>query len=377
MRNKSVRIFLLTIMILIFFAGLDLILGAILIRSSGSEFRTPHPYYHHGLIPNQQAIASWNNINYPVYTNSLGFRDAEIRNVPLESDKKRILFMGDSHTEGVGLRFEDTFTGQVIAGVDTARYEILNAAAVSYSPRIYYLKTKYLIEEKGLVFDELYVFIDISDIQNEIVYRNFDPGKPGATGWLRYKISTRLMNRSYTVSTLNKFRQAMETRRFLRKTKLFDEFRSGEIPVDALDLYASFFSGFDDRTMLSNPLFHGVSEWIYDDDFVKLAEWGLELGRDNMEKLHNLCLDHDIRMTICVHPWQKQIMVGDRRDLYVDFWETFASEYETGFVNLYPVFIDPPVSAVFGMEFFLPGDNHWNRNGHWLAAGELSKYMEQ
>ncbi len=364
-------------MILIFFAGLDLILGAILIRSSGSEFRTPHPYFHHGLIPNQQAIASWNNINYPVYTNSLGFRDAEIRNVPLESDKKRILFMGDSHTEGVGLRFEDTFTGQVIAGVDTARYEILNAAAVSYSPRIYYLKTKYLIEEKGLVFDELYVFIDISDIQNEIVYRNFDPGKPGATGWLRYKISTRLMNRSYTVSTLNKFRQAMETRRFLRKTELFDEFRSGEIPVDALDLYASFFSGFDDRTMLSNPLFHGVSEWIYDDDFVKLAEWGLELGRDNMEKLHNLCLDHDIRMTICVHPWQKQIMVGDRRDLYVDFWETFASEYETGFVNLYPVFIDPPVSAVFGMEFFLPGDNHWNRNGHWLAAGELSKYMEQ
>jgi len=125
--------------------------------------------------------------------------------------------------------------------VDTARYEILNAAAVSYSPRIYYLKTKYLIEEKGLVFDELYVFIDISDIQNEIVYQNFYPGQPGLTGRFRYKIYNSLINRSYTVNTLNKFHQAMETRHFIRKTELFDEFRTGEIPVDALDLYASFF----------------------------------------------------------------------------------------------------------------------------------------
>ena len=59
----------------------------------------------------------------------------------------------------------------------------------------------------------------------------------------------------------------------------------------------------------------------------------------------------------------------------MEFWETFALEFDIGFVNLYPVFIDPPVSAAFGMEFFLPGDNHWNRNGHWLAANELSKYI--
>ena len=83
--------------------------------------------------------------------------------------------MGDSHTEGVGVNFDQTFTGQIISKIDTSQTEILNAAVVGYSPRIYYLKTKYLIEDVGLKFDHLFVFFDMSDLQNEIVYKNFQP----------------------------------------------------------------------------------------------------------------------------------------------------------------------------------------------------------
>ena len=65
----------------------------------------------------------------------------------------------------------------------------------------------------------------------------------------------------------------------------------------------------------------------------------------------------------------------DPEDLYVKFWKNFAEENEVGFINMYPDFINPPVSAAMGMEFYIPGDNHWNKNGHWLVATVLEKYI--
>jgi len=367
-------VFLILLMIIVF-AVLDQSLARILIKNTDRTFRSPHSYYHHDLLPNQKAVASWYNIKYPFYTNSLGFRDAEIRYIPLQKNKKRILFMGDSHTEGVGVSFNETFTGQLIEKLDTSKIEILNAAAVSCSPRIYHLKTKFLVEEVGLKFDELFVFIDLSDIQNEIVYQDFEPELPGSLKKLHSGIKNRLVNNSFTLNTLSQFKQKRQTVRFLKKAAVFDEYRQKEEHVDALELYASFFDGFNNNTLLSNPQFHGVSGWLTNENFSELAQTGLELGKKNMLKLHQLCKEHAISMTISVHPWQEQINLMQPEDKYVLFWKTFADENGIGFINLYPAFINPPVSAALGMEFFIPNDNHWNKNGHWLVANELEKYF--
>ena len=104
------------------------------------EIRTQHHYYHHGLKPCKSSffeeVAS--EYGYPLTTNSLGFKDSSTRQVPLKVDKKRILFIGDSFTEGLFIPYELTFTGQI------AKYrpdlDILNAGVSSYSPLIYYLK---------------------------------------------------------------------------------------------------------------------------------------------------------------------------------------------------------------------------------------------
>lgn len=367
-------VFLILLMIIVF-SILDQSLARILIKNTDRTFRSPHPYYHHGLLPNQKAVASWYNIKYPLYTNSLGFRDAEIRHIPFQSDKKRILFMGDSHTEGVGVPFNETFTGQLIEKLDTSKVELLNAAAVSYSPRIYYLKTKHLVEEVGLKFDELFVFIDLSDIQNEIVYQRFEPEKPKIISRLSAKLRNQAVNHSYSFHTLYRLKPIRETTRFLKKAAVFDEYRQNEAHVNALELYASFFDGFDDNTLLSKPQFHGVSGWLYNENFAELAQTGLELGKENMLKLRQLCREHGISMTISVHPWQEQINMMQPEDKYVLFWKNFAEENGIGFINFYPIFINPPVSAALGMEFFISNDNHWNKNGHWLVANELEKYL--
>ena len=45
---------------------------------------------------------------------------------------------------------------------------LINLSAVSYSPSIYFYKTKYFIENHNMKFSDLYVFIDISDPYDEL-----------------------------------------------------------------------------------------------------------------------------------------------------------------------------------------------------------------
>jgi hypothetical protein len=43
--------------------------------------RISDPDYHHGLSPNFAGYRGWGWDRFPVYTNSLGFRDAAVRSV--------------------------------------------------------------------------------------------------------------------------------------------------------------------------------------------------------------------------------------------------------------------------------------------------------
>ncbi|HEX3182611.1 MAG TPA: hypothetical protein VHR44_15390 [Beijerinckiaceae bacterium] len=96
--------------------------------------------------------------------------------VPLRSDRKRVLFMGDSFTEALGVAYEESFVGRFAAAFP--QLEVLNGGVSGYAPSVYYAKTKYLIE-MGLQTDEVIVYIDISDIQEEATtYRTGKDGKP-------------------------------------------------------------------------------------------------------------------------------------------------------------------------------------------------------
>ena len=152
--------------------GLYILTEAVLhVVSSGSNplfpkspLRIRDPAYTHTLKSNFAGYDWWMGRKYPVFTNSLGFRDASVRDVPLDAGRKRILFMGNSVTEGVGVAYEETFVGRIARAVPEA--DILNAAVESYAPSAYYEKLKYYIGA-GLKFDEAIVYVDISDMQDE------------------------------------------------------------------------------------------------------------------------------------------------------------------------------------------------------------------
>lgn len=76
------------------------------------SFRIYHPYLHHGLAPMSESEARWGKAVYDIRVNSLGMKDSAARRVPAKASRHRIVFLGDSFTEGIGLDYKDTFVGR-------------------------------------------------------------------------------------------------------------------------------------------------------------------------------------------------------------------------------------------------------------------------
>jgi hypothetical protein len=349
---------------------MDLSAGLIFIPSPAQDFRVPHPYYHHGLRPDAVAQTTWDSRNYyPFITNSLGFRDDSTRQVGLQTARLRLLFIGDSHAEGVGLPFEQTFTGRLIRKTDPSAVEILNASSVSYSPKLYYLKVKYLIEQTRLRFDHLVVFIDISDIQNELVYENFQPREYSRTGQIVRAVMKFCRSRSMVVHGISAISEKHRQNRFYRATQ-----RSAKNPKT--DLYATFFSDFYNTEFLRDKAFHNIGLWYLDKGlFEKWGRKGLNLESDYMMKLEDLCRRHNIRLTISIHPWPVQLAANDRNSIQVQFWKKFAENQGVDFINFFDVFFDLSANLDVARELYFKGDVHWNEKGHAVVSEVLYGYF--
>jgi hypothetical protein len=167
-RKKTIAAVLLAMMTLL--VALDFLLGAILPRPEDGRVQVLVAPFHHGLAPGRTSVERWGTLEYRLHTNSLGFRDAAPRDVPLRSDAHRVLFLGDSFVEGPGYDYERTLVGIVGERLSGRGVECLCGGVASYCPIIYWRKAKHILEEVGLEVDEVVVFVDISDVWDSTRY---------------------------------------------------------------------------------------------------------------------------------------------------------------------------------------------------------------
>jgi hypothetical protein len=373
--NMKRKLIIRIVISLVIFAGLDLGSGLFLIPDSMNAFRTRHYYYHHGLLPNQANMTAWGALFYPVKTNSLGLIDSAVYRVELQGDRHRILVLGDSHSEGVGVPYPLTFAGRLSESLKSEGVEILNASAVSYSQKIEYLKARHLIEQKELEVDEILVLIDFSDIQNELVYKDFEPTEKGALGDLAFRLGNRLKNASTLYYLADGIRTEKQQQAFFESIGEFYEDARDRPDRNIWELYSGFFSHFDDETLLSNPRFHGMGGWLEDESFRDLALEGISSGQQYLLRLKQLCDEHGIKLTLSVHPWHLQIRNGTAEDEYVRRWKAFADEHGISFLNLYPLFINEEDPEMVIRKYYIANDNHWNEFGHQKVAAFLEGYF--
>ncbi|MFY9287274.1 MAG: hypothetical protein WAO98_02105 [Alphaproteobacteria bacterium] len=332
-----------------------------------SDCLTDHPQRHQALKPNCEGISQNGSLQYTVLTNDLGFRDTSLRTVPKDPGKPRILFLGDSFTNG-RTAWADTFVARFAKAFP--EWDILVGAAPNYSPSHYLLLTKELLE-KGYRIDEVIVDIDLSDIQDE-ASRYADTGPHSVT---------LLTEEDITIFRSTEFRDWIAAHFTLSKAimtqveKLTVRFGNYNLPSHQLD----------------NIFDHPTSAWTYSevndtlwktDGYAPLGMIrGIIKAKMKMTELHNLLAAKKIPLNVMVYPWPAQ-MVHDKVDSKgVTVWKRWCEEGNKckRFISAYPAFFaarDACPALMPGCwynTYFIFGDVHYNAAGNELIAGELIK----
>jgi hypothetical protein len=347
---------------------LDLLLTFLskkIIKTNKSNIYREHPVYHHTFKKLKKATLGFRGKKYTIFTNSLGFKDKQARTVDLSSKNFRLLLIGDSFTEGVGLPYEKTFAGIIAKELSIYDIELLNAGRASYSPIIYWRKIKHLIENIKLEIDEVVVYIDISDAQDEaLVYEITDnlvvksrKRQENANDKFTFKYFIRdnttvmyyISNYLYDMVGLNtaerKWRVGIET----KKTNLFNKDRS---------------------------------RWTFDKQvYNHYGRDGVKLMLVYMTKLHKILNEHCIKLTVAVYPWPQQILNGDLDSLQVRIWDQWCSENKVGFINYFPELIAREANylekANKVKQYYFHNDVHFNEAGNQLIAEKFIKLYKK
>jgi len=340
----------------LFLVVFDIVLGTtlfhlgIVVLPSAGYYRLPDSRMHHVLRANvTYDQAHFGSLKYPVRTNSLGLRDGVVREVSrAKVTKRRLLLLGDSFTEGIGCRWEDTFAGMLDLAPD---WEVLNGGVASYSPVFYYCLAHRLLVDEEIEVDQVLVFIDPGDVIDSLKYSLRDTDPPSVDGH--------------------------ET--------LLDERIKSFVGTHTVLLHALRYGYRHLRHSLQPPPPYAASEgrafaanstWA-DNEKVwrEVGKPGLAAASGYMEHLAKLLEANGIGMTVVVYPYPAHVTRRQHDFANFAYWRDWTRARGHGFINLAPDFFVGPAEQVL-KECYIDGDVHWSPGGHRRVAARLLKELK-
>ena len=370
MTYKKIKNFLLIIIIIIL---LDFLLTYFLFSKfnlynifyPNFDHRISNDYYHHSFKENVNTTDFWGDFSYNFITNSLGFKDKQNRAVDKKTKlKKRIIINGDSFVEGIGIEYKKTFVGMLDNYLYEKNIEILNAGVASQSPILYYKKIFHILEIQNLEFDELILFLDISDIPDEFFYSEDDY----TDGKLKKDLRDRLQDFMVENSSVYLFFDVFFSQVELLKNKFF-------LRYEASKFYKiNLFQLTKNQINIYKAINVERGNWIHDELYWnKYGISGRDLAEKNLNKLYLLCKKYNIKFTLVLYPWPKQIYYKVNNNRHNKFWEDWAHEKNINFIDLNDEFNKLPSLEVID-RYFIKGDIHWNEEGHKYIYDLMKKY---
>lgn len=373
-RRIKLALFLISLIISVAaFLAIDYAYSKVILGSAASG--GPHgfcfsrdPVRAFAFLPNCSCIRPWLGSSYEFNTNSLGFRDERMRDVPLTSSRPRILILGDSAPEGM-TSWQDSFIGRIAARFP--QYEFLNSSVEGYSPSNY-LNTAKMLIGKSVDFDEAIVFIDISDAQDEAAFFH-DTDSSGAVATASGK---RTKSSAYS-----------DARLWINNNLLLtnDVFNLLERQLVGLGWYHL------DLGHGGNEFDLERSAWTYrkvsDDEPYETgyAPLGLERGiakeKSKMDELYGELQQRDIPLSVAVYPWPAQIAHDRIESRQVKIWREWCQGKCKRFVTLFPAFFAikdrcPPLQpGCWYPSHFIFGDTHYNSAGDAVVANVISESL--
>ena len=366
--KKIINIFFIIILIIIF----DLIFTLFIFSKfnyyeifyPNKDHRISNEIFHHSFKKNVKTFDYWGSKKYEFTTNSLGFKDNTSRKIIKKTDyKKRIVINGDSFTEGIGFKYSDTFVGLLDRHFKN-KIEILNAGVASQSPILYLKKINYLIEEEKLIFDELILFLDISDIPDDYYYnQNYKVNKIKS---LRDRVQIFLLKNSTSYLFIDVFFTKLD----FVKRDLLHRFDAAKY------LDKNIFKNTTDEVSLYKSISVKRGMWTHENFFWKLhGKKGRNLATENMNNLVKIITQNDIKLTLVIYPWPSQIYNDMKASLHRDYWREWSKKNDINFIDLF-VYFENKKSEDIIKKYFIKGDVHWNKEGHkYIYEKLLEEYF--
>jgi len=328
------------------------------------------PVRHHALKPNCASIEHWGGRSFDFFTNSLGLRDERVREVPLADARPRILILGDSFT-AAPLPWGESYAGRIAARLP--QYDFLNGGVASYSPSNY-LNTARMVLAQGVEIDEVIVFIDISDVQDEAsYYRDVDASgavtAPDSQIWIRpWQVKWRAGIAKHLILT----------------NYLYGFFE--RVLVD-LGYYHLTWGDIGDTFDMER------SAWTYrkvDEtspratSFAPLGvEGGIAKEKAKMTLLWQELEKRNIPISVVVYPWPAQLVHDTAESSQVRMWRDWCEGKCKRFISLFPAFfaVKDQCSRILPgcwyPKLFVFGDFHFNEGGNARVADVVIKSLEE
>jgi len=342
------------------FLALDYAAAKLNLYDDETVYRIRDPRFHHTFAPMYSTKrAHWGGAFYEMYTNNLGFRDASTRIVDKVPSRHRVVFLGDSFAEGMGLPWQETFVGRFAAL--NPDIEVLNGAVGSYSPLLYLEKTKWLLDQ-GYQFDELIVYIDISDIADDgIVYERMPDGSIDRhADTCPYGYVAEIDAGAHPIPVVA-----------VVKRKL-----APALPATYL-LYRMLSAGsFKPGPPTYHPGFlRGM--WTVRADLPCYGDGGvagaIAKTTQNMDALAALLKAHGIALSVGVYPWPEQLVYDSEESLQVRLWREWCAKAGCRrFFNHFPDLFAHAQAEDTWSDMYIQGDLHFNALGSRLIAERLS-----
>lgn len=349
--------------------------------NSPVETGTTNPFFHHTFKPNLTVdLSNQGGIgNFTMRTNSLGFRDSEVRIVPIRTQKKeRVVFIGDSFTAGLGLPWESTFVGK--CAQHFPEFDVLNAGVSSYSPSIYFRKIKWIIDS-GYELDHVVVYLDISDVQDEAVEYRED-----SNGNIYRRESPNHIDSQTTVDNCSKpeLNFSITSREASHWIRVHFSF-SDRLRLLAKKAAMSFYRENPEpqSAHVEAPKKLLRSYWTVDSQIPGYGDLGVDGGinkeRLYMDRFNTLLQSRGIKLSVAVYPWPDQLDFDSERSRQVTIWEDWCKQNRCAhFINHFPDFFEfKSQHADWRQNLFFEGDVHYSERGNALVAGRLISTFEQ
>jgi hypothetical protein len=355
--------------------------------------------YDHDLAPDQNSTRVWGRQVYPFRTDRFGFRTGECAPGEPRKDQENIFVIGDSFTEALGSTYEQSFVGLMACDAARQGKALWNLGVASFSPAIYHRKIRAAVELLGVMPSEIFVFLDLSDIDDDAnVYhvegdRVVRAGSPIAKASGSKPPDSKAPDSTASVSAA--FASTVSGSKS-SNVKASDSTASEPEASDSKAPPPSFDLGNLGNFLLNNFM---TGRFVYDVyltvalnvsqstgrprarwtvDPALMEDWGrrgLEVAGANLDRIVELCREWRCRLTLVVYPWPDNVVEGDRDSIQVTHWRDWAAARDVRFIDGFAPFFNEPAETVLH-KYYIDGDVHFTELGNRLLYEEVKRVVD-